>query len=284
VNAEQVRQALRKRWPDAEYLTIDEAPEASDRGGRKIDLLAISLWRSRGLEVDAVEIKVSPSDWKRELEQVSKGDFWWRHSHRFWIACPVEMCSKVREDLPAGWGLLACYGAESSKVVVKARRRDAEPIQWGTAVGLMRAAASAGLNALSRAEQRGLALGKERGREEALRQGADASLRRQYEALRERVKQFEDASGLVLSQDYPNPEELDTFVSIVRKEMSDPGWMAKWVGEAAESVVADAHRLLKQAQDTKKKAEAVSVALAAARPSLSPAVADSFVCTPDILL
>src|ERR1017187_4991640 len=94
MSAAQVRDALLGRWPPSEYVSIPEAPQSSDRQGRKIDVLVVSLWRSRGHEIDAVEIKVSVSDWRRELKQAEKADWWWRHADRFWLASPAPVAAK----------------------------------------------------------------------------------------------------------------------------------------------------------------------------------------------
>lgn len=53
MNAAEVRDALFSRWPATQYVVVEEAPEDPMRAGRKIDLLVISCWKSRGYEVEA---------------------------------------------------------------------------------------------------------------------------------------------------------------------------------------------------------------------------------------
>lgn len=67
MNAQTIRDALTRRWPDSEYLHIYEAPLDAWRQGTKIDVLVVALWQSRGYELDAVEVKVSYSDWRNEV-------------------------------------------------------------------------------------------------------------------------------------------------------------------------------------------------------------------------
>ena len=163
-----MRAALCGRWPDEEYLLIPEAPDGPTRTGRKVDLLVVSLWASRGYQLDAVEVKVSMRDWRRELADPLKSDWWRRHAHRFWIAVPVTLAVRVRRELPDGWGLLACSAPSSSLQVVRAATNPSpEPLPWPASVGLMRAAADAGVQALWRAEARGY----QRGRAEVANQG-----------------------------------------------------------------------------------------------------------------
>lgn len=137
MTATDVRAALALRWPDSDYLSIEEAPQRSDRGGRKLDLLVVSLWRSRGLALDGVEIKVSASDWRRELGNGAKADFWWRHTNRFWVAVSAGLIETVKPELPPGWGLLSCSPDTAPVVAVRAKHREAEPLSWPTCVGLM---------------------------------------------------------------------------------------------------------------------------------------------------
>src|SRR5687768_6592624 len=117
MTAVEIRQALLNRWTPDKYLVINEAPQTPDRMGRKLDVVVISLWRSRGYELDWIEIKCSTSDWKRELDNPAKADWWWQHVHRFWIAAPVEIASRIRETLPSGWGLLACSEHKTQELV-----------------------------------------------------------------------------------------------------------------------------------------------------------------------
>src|SRR3990167_5377151 len=91
---------LHGRWPDDQYMFVEEAPQDSSRQGRKIDALVVSLWKSRGHELDAVEVKISASDWKRELDNPEKADWWFEHTNRYWIAVPTVLAAKVRAELP----------------------------------------------------------------------------------------------------------------------------------------------------------------------------------------
>jgi hypothetical protein len=251
MTAEHVRAALALRWPDSEYLNIAEAPEQSDRGGRKLDLLVISLWRSRGLQRDGVEIKVSLSDWKRELAIGEKADWWWRHTHRFWLAVPADLAPKVQPDLPPTWGLLACTIGESPKVAVKAQYHEAEPLEWSHCVGLMRAAADAGIQALGRAERRGRDEGFRQGKEAAERGSPDGAAVRALEQLRQEVADFEAASGLKIAGEWgDHSKRLGAAVALVLKEWYDPGSatskmarIAKHTGERARDLAKEADRI-----------------------------------------
>ena len=239
MNAGEVRECLRMRWPDTEYLTIAEAPESADRQGRKIDLLVLSLWRSRGYEREAVEIKVSLSDWKRELDNAAKADFWWRHAHRFWLAVPVEIAEKVREDLPSGWGLLSCT-PNGSFVVVKAEKHEPEVFTWQTTLGILRACANAGWGALQHAENKGFDRGREFAQREAEHKSGDQRLLERWTVLTEKVAAFEEAFGLDISSCYSGADaaRLGRIAALVNKHGRDPQSLAEaleWQATQIES-------------------------------------------------
>lgn len=258
MTADQVRACLALRWPDSEYLSIAEAPEDSSRSGRKIDLLVISLWQSRGLQRDAVEIKVSMGDWRRELKRAEKADFWWRHSHRFWLAAPIELAMKIQEEIPSGWGLLGCEFDKAPKTVVKPELHEAADLSWYSLVGVLRAASGCSLTALHRAEQRGRSQGFEEGKVHAERRSADGELKR----LREQVQAFEAHSGLKISDYWGDAGELGRLVAIVKQEKLEPQWLVDGLGRAAENAVQQAERLAEQAREIQAAAKRVSEALA----------------------
>ncbi len=264
MTAAEIRDALALRWPDSQYLSIREAPQDSSRMGRKIDVLVMSLWASRGFEREAVEIKVSYSDWTRERKEPEKADFWWRHAHRFWVAVPAELAPKIRPELPLGWGLLACAPGAAPKVVAKPDRHDATPLPPGTVIGILRAAADAGMNALSRAEARGRLAGQKEGRLRAERESADGAVKAALEELRWKVAKFEEASGVSIADEW-RLGEIGSAVAIVRREMADPGWTAKNIGRAADSAVRDFDRAAAEAKKLVAAVRAVSEALASAR-------------------
>jgi hypothetical protein len=254
VTAADVLTCLRVRWPDAEYLTIEEAPEDSSRSGRKIDLLVVSLWKSRGLELDGVEVKVSLGDWRRELERASKADFWWRHTHRFWIAAPLELAAKVRDELPETWGLLGCATGKKTKVVAKAPKRTAEPLSWSSCVGLMRAAAGAGINALHRARSAGYDQGVEVGEQRAARTSGVPHLRE----LRERVANFEARAGIKI--DSYDADGIADLVRMLERERLGPGWVMGSLGREARNLRLLARQMGENAERAEKLAERITVA------------------------
>lgn len=76
---------------------------------RTIDAVGIGLWPSRGLLIDGYEIKVSRSDWLRELKNPAKAEEFGTKLDRLWLV--VSDPEIVLEgELPPKWGLLVKSG------------------------------------------------------------------------------------------------------------------------------------------------------------------------------
>ena len=101
----EVYSALVRRFPPPAFAVLPGV--ANGTGGSKrrtIDALVMSLWPSRGLTLEAVEIKVSRGDYLRELKDPAKAEPIMKYCDRFWLA--VGNAEIVQADLPTTWGLL----------------------------------------------------------------------------------------------------------------------------------------------------------------------------------
>ncbi len=248
MKAADVVAALRGRWPESEYLHVREAPQDAMRQGRKLDVLVVSLWRSRGYQLDGVEVKVSIADWRRELKEPAKADWWYEHVDRFWIAVPAGIAEQVRTDLPPTWGLLSVTDARVVELV-KAPRHEREPFDWDATIGLLRAADGAGYAALGRAEARGIAEGERRARASFEKRTGDEKLRREHDDLLARVEAFERATGIDVGATWSTTDatRLGEVVASVRDWLHDPARAAAAIRRDAERVAETASALEKVA-------------------------------------
>ena len=89
------------------------------------------------LPVHGFEVKVSRSDWLRELADESKADAWARYCHHWWLVAPAEVVKPG--ELPTGWGHLAPYGSRLRRLV-QAPLRQAEPMPSPIVVAIATAA------------------------------------------------------------------------------------------------------------------------------------------------
>lgn len=102
--AAMIRTALRRRYPASSWALLFEVGDGTGAGKRRsADAIAMSLWPSRGLFIEGIEIKVSRSDWLRELKKPEKADSIANHCNAWWIATTPGV---IKNDLPAGWGHL----------------------------------------------------------------------------------------------------------------------------------------------------------------------------------
>lgn len=246
-----MKDALLGRWPAAEYVHIHEAPENAARQGRRLDVLVVSMWKSRGFSVDGVEVKVSMADWKRELEGYTdtrgkfhggpgKADFWWNHVDRFWIAAPAKVAAKIKPQLPPGWGLLSVDDAGRVRAMVDAAVHEREDLPWPVMAGVLRAAQDTSSTVLARER----AAGREQGRQEVMQQAgrlADGSddavtqlrlreLTQENERLRETIREFEEASGVQLAERRWDAGRVGQAVALVLAAMG-PGQLDRRLGQ-----------------------------------------------------
>lgn len=75
---------------------------------RSIDAVTMSLWPSLGLELAGMEIKVSRSDWLRELKDPAKASATFEYFDRWYLVAPRDVAKM--DEIPGPWGWLAPEG------------------------------------------------------------------------------------------------------------------------------------------------------------------------------
>jgi hypothetical protein len=134
-----VYEALRNTFERPAYAVLPGV--ANGTGARKtrtIDAVVMSLWPSRGLSLEGVEIKVSRNDFTRELANPAKQEDHFRYLDRMWLAVGDE--SIVREgELPETWGLLV-PARTKLKIIKVAPTLTPEPLPRSMLAAIMRRA------------------------------------------------------------------------------------------------------------------------------------------------
>ncbi len=146
--------ALRRRYSEPgnggsgryAFLTHVRTGAAFDQ--QEMDAVVVCLWPSDNHAVLGFEVKVSRSDWRREiLPDTSKSDRARRLCDLWWIVAPAGVVGAA--ELPVGWGLLLASRCEDGAARLRIhtyptpRERDAagpEPISRSFLVALLRAA------------------------------------------------------------------------------------------------------------------------------------------------
>lgn len=202
---------------------------------RTFDGVAVSLWPSRGYAIDVFEVKVSRSDWMRELKDPAKSEAAWEIGDRFWICATAGIVDPA--ELPHGWGLIEAYGAKITDAGLTGRRlRTAVQAQWhgapvresakgtipkGLLVSMLRRAGAVPDHQTP--AERVIADAEERGRE-AMR----TSMQEQVDRAREREREtaeywraFSSASGLNLH--HRTGQQMAELGAKVRTALADEG-------------------------------------------------------------
>ena len=102
---EQVNQMLWNKYTEkGEYVFLFDVPNVVGlRQERRCDGVAIGMWQSTGHLIHGFEVKVSRSDWLRELKDVSKADHFIEQCDRWWLVTGDASIAKL-DEIPAAWG------------------------------------------------------------------------------------------------------------------------------------------------------------------------------------
>lgn len=122
VNTESVRALLRKRFAAPEWALMEEVAPSTGGGTGYADAVAMNLWKSRGHSVFGIEIKVSRSDWLRELKKPAKAESVFQYCDGWYIVAPAGVI--LDSEMPATWGYIEVKGG---RLVEKIRPPKLEP-------------------------------------------------------------------------------------------------------------------------------------------------------------
>lgn len=132
--------SIADRWIRAEHV----ASGVGHRDGQRvIDFVAVDKYpgdriNSR-LAFHGFEVKVSRSDWARELQDPSKSHAHRRYMHHWWLVVP-DLSVVAKHELPEGWGLLVRSG-DKLRAARTAPRLSPEPMPLDVTIALMSAVA-----------------------------------------------------------------------------------------------------------------------------------------------
>lgn len=127
------------RWVTAEHvrLRLGHAPRQ-----RIADFVAIDKYPGfpygSSIALHGHEVKVSRSDFLRELSDMEKSEAFRPYMHHWWLA--VSDASIVKDDLPAGWSLMVLR-KDGLRAVHVVPRQEPQPLPLDLAVSLMSATA-----------------------------------------------------------------------------------------------------------------------------------------------
>lgn len=139
-----IYEQLRIRYPNTtnskgQWATAAEVRNFTGYGNnvRSCDFLAMSCWPSKGLHLHGHEVKVSRSDWLKEIQDVSKAGAFAQYCHYWWIVAPKGLVKL--DELPATWGLLHCTAKTMLRVARPATLNESAAIDWDFFASVLRA-------------------------------------------------------------------------------------------------------------------------------------------------
>jgi hypothetical protein len=197
-----VMAALAKRYRAPMWALLEQVGNGTGTAcNRYADAIALSLWPSRGIELHGFEVKVYRNDWLRELKRPEKSediasacDFWW-------IAAIPGVVDLERDAIPSPWGVLILDGRGLVQHKKAERRHDRVELDRYIIAAIMRRATErmVPVGSIQARIDEAREEGKEDGRTEAKQQDAHENELRELKDLREKVLQFEAASGLKIT-------------------------------------------------------------------------------------
>lgn len=199
LNTPHARAMLRKRYPAPEWALMEEVAPATGGGTRYADAIAVNLWSSRGHAIHGFEIKVSRSDWLRELKAPEKAEPLYRYCDHWWIVAPKGVVKDG--ELPPTWGLLELR-ATGLVQVMAAPRLEPQPITRSFFASLMRRGFER-LDALADDRHRAALAEARESIDKRVAEQVERDVKwrtREHAALLNRVAEFEKASGVSLDR------------------------------------------------------------------------------------
>lgn len=159
------------------------------------DALAYNLFPSSGHKIEGFEIKISRSDWLRELKQPEKAGYVMQYCDQWWLVAPKGVA--FVEELPKSWGF---YEIVNGKFYCRRRAPELKPIapDLSFIAALLRRSTEGVVSKSVLWDREKLARQEER---EACAEEIKRA-KGEVESLEARVAEWEKASGLKVFGDY----------------------------------------------------------------------------------
>lgn len=182
---------LRKKFPPPSYELIPQCRSAvGAETARTADALGVSTWLSNGLYFFGIEIKVTRSDWRKELTDPGKAEAISRYCRHWYVAAPKDVVPP--DELPPNWGLLEVTqrGVRTTK---HAPDLEPQPPSLEFICAILRASAAATIPAIEIQTRINAAVA-------AAEEKAEKDASRRYKRLQRKIEIFEKASGVSIAE------------------------------------------------------------------------------------
>ena len=185
VTARDVIALLKKRYDDGrQYAYATEVADSTGGGTRRLDMVVMNCYQSKGFAIEGIEVKVSKSDLRRELQDASKHNIFFHDIDYYSLACPEEIIDM--KLIPEKWGIYAVKTLPDGTFHLYAKRKPLALCDEGHATirkcfaaSFIRSVTNSALyhDEIARAREKAYQKGVERGREMMCRADVDKLIR-----------------------------------------------------------------------------------------------------------
>ncbi|MDZ7703328.1 MAG: hypothetical protein U5L04_02445 [Trueperaceae bacterium] len=244
---------LREKFPSQKgWVLLEQVANGTGaNASRHLDVVAMQMWPSRGLELWGMEIKTRRSDWLNELKKPAKADSIGKYMDRFWVVAGSRQVVH-EEELPKSWGLIQPRGEKLVKSVQAKLQDDPADLNRSFVAALVR-------RLETETEQQKVQEAYEKGRAEGYDDGfkkgrdSDATLRRVKRAhsrLKEKVDTFEEELGQSLSNfRLKDDQDIAAALRLVLEGRSSVHSAARQILRMRRNALSIANKLESELQD-----------------------------------
>ena len=118
-----VRALLHEKFSDTRrYAYAEEVGNDTGAGQRRrLDMVVVDCYRSNGYAIEGIEIKISKSDLRRELQDAAKHNIFFENLDYYSLAAPTSVVDK--DLVPKHWGLYLIDVAENGSMSMRTYRK-----------------------------------------------------------------------------------------------------------------------------------------------------------------
>lgn len=135
MNTHQIRVLLKNRFCAPEWIFMEEVAPRTGGGTTYADGVAFNLWNNRGHAIYGFEIKVTRSDWLKELKQPHKAESVFDYCDKWFLVAPSSILKEG--ELPLNWGFIEAKETGLC-TKVQAPKLEPKPINKAFFASLMR--------------------------------------------------------------------------------------------------------------------------------------------------
>jgi len=225
--------ALRVRYPSTAYALLEQVGNGTGAScNRWADVLVMSLWPSRGLNITGIEIKVSRSDWISELNDPAKADAVAKYCDFWCLAIPKGPKIVLSGELPPPWGLIEIDDTGKAKHVKDGERLTPTALDRTFVAAVMRRAQD---QVTPEAEFKRV---RDEGRKAGIAEERDRLdyERQQMQKEIDDCRAFEKASGVILRNTWNHGAIGEAVKSVLRGEHRHQKELLKGLLKSAETI------------------------------------------------